>query len=1452
MKIKFFILSLLVTFCLKVNSQTDPVQKLYSGNGTKGDRFGWSVDIFEDYAIVGVPFSDELGISSGSAYIYHRNSGEWELQNLIIPDDAVEYSCFGMSVCINNNYAVIGCWNNLEGSLNSVYIYKNNNGHWIQEKKLTVSDNPDYTGEFGISVDISGDYIIVGASTKKHNDIFVGAAYIYHNNNGNWEEQSKLIAEDGEQYDYFGYSVSISDEYAIIGAYGDDDNGDYSGSAYIFYNNAGIWEQYSKLTPSDPGINDRYGSSVSIYQGYAVIGSPNDDDNGSNSGSAYIIKNESGNWVEYQKILASEGNAPDYFGNSVCISGNNIIIGSLDNELGYNAGSAYIFNNNGGNWIEKNRIFAEDGNANDLFSYSVSISGTTAIVGAIGDEKNGIFQADYTGSSYIFETLNNNWEQDTVFRAPFKYDAVQYGQSVSILDDIAIVGSRASIYTGIAYFYKRIQGEWIKQFETTSTYGASFSESTSLSGEYALVSNRGKEEAILFRKVNDNWQFYQKLEAEDHYIYAEFGNSVSISGDYAIIGAYRDKEFGIGSGSAYIFYNNNGNWEKSQKILAFDGEEYDYFGKSVLIEGDWAFISASKDDGTVYVYKNNSGIWEFETKLIPSDGFQGQFYSYSMAIYGDFFIIGTYEKDGKGAAYIFKNNNGIWEEYAKLQPEDLSPGDYFGRSVSISEDHIIIGSIRDDENNSNSGSSYLYDNNDGTWVEKAKFTPKNGHEDDNFGLGTSVSGNNLAIGMTMEDYNSENSGSVYMYNLNLLPNIIFQPENQLEVGVNTTVYFNIAGDNINYYQWQVSTNGQDYFDITDSNSYSGSLTAELQVSVTNEMDGNFYRCIIYSDKYTEMISNIAKLTIETQAPVISSVHNDVFLGDGIQCDVILDDYTTEVIATDNFDPNPIITQNPIPGTLISGKTNLITLTVTDNAGNSSQVSFNAEVLDTTSPEIFSTHTNQSYQADENCQLILPDFTPSIIASDNCDTDLQIEQFPVSGSVLTEFINPVTLRVSDNKGNYDEVSFIVEMTDTLSPVIYSEHNDKFIGSNDNCEAILPDFKLEMNVSDICDSNLEISQIPEAGTLISGQTNLITLTATDDSGNYSEVSFNVEVIDNIKPIINSIHDNQIIGDGIVCEANLPNYKVFVEAIDNCDTELDISQFPVPGTLISGLINQVILTVTDDAGNFSEASFNVEIFDNTNPSISSTHNDQSIDADSNCEASLPDYTGDVTASDNCDVNLNVTQNPIAGTIISGATNLIKLTVTDDAGNFSDVFFNVEVSDNTNPVITCIGNQEVDVYTSNTYTVSGTEFDPMITDDNCGVASIVNDFNSSATLDGAELPEGSTTIIWTITDIAGNIETCNFDVAVTSHVVISNLMKNNISIYPNPTTGQLTINFKKVRNFGKIHIQIQDITGKVLIEKSNLQQNEELDLSGFANGIYIIRIQTEEDVFTSKIVKE
>jgi len=193
---------------------------------------------------------------------------------------------------------------------------------------------------------------------------------------------------------------------------------------------------------------------------------------------------------------------------------------------------------------------------------------------------------------------------------------------------------------------------------------------------------------------------------------------------------------------------------------------------------------------------------------------------------------------------------------------------------------------------------------------------------------------------------------------------------------------------------------------------------------------------------------------------------------------------------------------------------------------------------------------------------------------------------------------------------------------------------------------------------------------------------------------------------------------------------------------------------------------------------------------------------------------------------------------------------------GNYYGIIALFSGIDVTNPTITCIDNQEVNADVTETYTVSGTEFDPMATDDNCGVESIINDFNNSATLAGAVLPVGTTTIIWTVTDEAENNADCSFEVLVNEYVGIEKLEEASISIYPNPTNGEITIDFSSYNGQENVKkVEITDITGKTVYTSTTLSTSNnqlKIDLSSFEKGIYIISIQTERERFTSKIVKK
>ncbi len=383
--------------------------KLIATDGMIDDDYGFSVAISGDYAIVGVPGDDDNGSNSGSAYIFKREGKSWNEQAKLLASDGAADDVFGGSVSISGDYAIVGAGGDGSGS---AYIFAPNEvnpNNWDQVAKLTASDGAE-SDFFGSSVSISADYAIVGSLYDDDKGSSSGSAYIFKRDGASWSEQAKLTASDGAGGDVFGESVSICGNYAIIGARGDDDFGNLSGSAYVFEPNAvdpNNWDEVVKLTASDGAEGDRFGESVSISESYAIIGAPRDDDNGADSGSAYIFKRDGASWSEQAKLTASDGAIEDYFGESVSVSGNRVIAGAhRDDDLGDKSGSAYVFEPNAvdpNNWDEAVKLTASDGAAGDYFGYSVAISGNFAIVGAVYDDHSG--EVD-VGSAYLFSDVS--------------------------------------------------------------------------------------------------------------------------------------------------------------------------------------------------------------------------------------------------------------------------------------------------------------------------------------------------------------------------------------------------------------------------------------------------------------------------------------------------------------------------------------------------------------------------------------------------------------------------------------------------------------------------------------------------------------------------------------------------------------------------------------------------------------------------------------------------------------------------------------------------------------------------------------------------------------------------------------------------------------------------------------------------------------------------------------
>lgn len=364
---------------------------------------------------------------------------------------------FGNPVFISGNRAIVGALKNDDDGFSSgaAYIFELVGETWIEIQKLTASDASG-GDRFGESVAIYGDRAIVSAIYNEDDGERSGCAYIFELVDDTWIETQKLTASDASENDYFGSSVSILGEIALVGAPRNDDGGGISsGSVYSFELVAGTWEETQKLSASDAALGNSFGSSISLSDNRAIIGALRNIDGGDLSGAAYIFELIDDIWVETQKLTASDADEFDYFGESVAISGDRVIIGaSRNDDGGYNSGSAYIFELIADTWVETQKLTASDADASDKFGISVSISGERAIVGAPLNEYSDIS----SGTAYIFELEEETWVETQILTSTDAEFGDVFGNSVSISGIKAIIGAKwnddAGIKSGSAYIFE--------------------------------------------------------------------------------------------------------------------------------------------------------------------------------------------------------------------------------------------------------------------------------------------------------------------------------------------------------------------------------------------------------------------------------------------------------------------------------------------------------------------------------------------------------------------------------------------------------------------------------------------------------------------------------------------------------------------------------------------------------------------------------------------------------------------------------------------------------------------------------------------------------------------------------------------------------------------------------------------------------------------------------------
>jgi len=378
------------------------------------------------------------------------------------------------------------------------------------ETKLTAPD-AEYGDHFGVAVAVQGNIAVVGSPNDQAAGWGTGAAYVFEKTTSGWQVQQKLTAPDSSSYSNFGTSVAIDGDRIVVGAYGDQNAGNYAGAAYVFFRAGSQWTHEQKLTGSENSFADSFGVSVAIQGDRIVCGAfGNSDFDQSEVGSAYVFQRIDGLWLQQQELSASDGASLARFGLTVAMSEDTIIVGADgDSEFGYLSGAIYVFTFDGSNWIQQQKLHAQDAREGESFGYHLAISGDTIVAGAARDEVGNHTQ----GAAYVFSRRSHGWSQDRKFVATDSDAFDGYGLRVAVSGDTIVVGSLidhdAALHGGAAYVYTR--------------------------------------------KGQSGWSLKEKLVASDAGREDAFGGAVAVSNNTVVVGAFAKSDIAFYAGAAYIY-----------------------------------------------------------------------------------------------------------------------------------------------------------------------------------------------------------------------------------------------------------------------------------------------------------------------------------------------------------------------------------------------------------------------------------------------------------------------------------------------------------------------------------------------------------------------------------------------------------------------------------------------------------------------------------------------------------------------------------------------------------------------------------------------------------------------------------------------------------------------------------------------------------------------------------
>jgi hypothetical protein len=661
-------------------------------------RFGFALALQGTRAVVGVPGGD-ASLQQGYALVYVRADSQWVEEARLAASDGASRDEFGIDVAIDGDSVVVGASgaSSLEtrrkgtttDPTGAAYVYQRNGSAWVQQAKLLAADGQD-DDAFGRSVSIAGDTVLVGApddgtgAIQRH-----GSAYVFLRVAGAWNQRVKLLAMDRDQGDRFGTQVQLQGDTALIGSPNDTIGlNEYQGSAYVHVRSAGAWTFQAKLVNADGRPLDRSfeaaGLSLALDGDVALVGAPGVDGVLEGSG-AVLVYERIGNAWQRREPVANPAVALLGFGYAVAMSQDAAFTTSAQRCKGVDCGPsmAHAWTRSGDELSARREVLGSDANF-DQFGWSVAVQGDRAVIGAPFAS---LQHEDANGSACFYTRVGAAWQLQQCPRDHLAQGRSLFGVRVALHGDRAFIAEiGGGIDSGAVYVYHYAAPAW--------TLEATLSAGTTTTDHFGIALAAGEDRVLV--------------------------GQLPVPVDSA-------------PGIVAVFERNAAGWQRTATLSAPAPEAGDEFGSSIALAGDRALIGAPRFEtpttqtgvtGAAHLLERQQGQWLHQLSFDGIEAMQDRYCGAAVALVDDALAIGCAGSSvandaNRGRVYVSNRNGATWTPLRALETTILGRSAQFGHALGLSEEVLLVGAPGADDPNlvPYAGAIVRYARTTGAWIE---------------------------------------------------------------------------------------------------------------------------------------------------------------------------------------------------------------------------------------------------------------------------------------------------------------------------------------------------------------------------------------------------------------------------------------------------------------------------------------------------------------------------------------------------------------------------------------------------------------------------------------------------------------------------------------------------------------------------------------------------------------